>query len=420
MTIRDRIKDLRRVKASDLQRNPKNWRTHGKAQQDALEGLLAEVGYADALLAREDDAGGLVLIDGHLRADTTPDAMVPVLVLDVTEAEADKLLASLDPLAGLAGTDGSKLAALLSSVSTDSPGLAAMLDDLEAESAALMAKAAVEVPTPDPPKKPTTRRGDIWQLGAHRLICGDSTSLADVERLMAGERVQLCFTSPPYWVGKSYETQTTLEAVLEFVQAICTTIAAVVDRDGGRIVINTGTAMATAIDKSADAERLFALTWWQDALRARGWLMRHCRLWVKRGQLAAPMVSRKTDVVDQHWETVATFLPTFYCPKGKHRGQRKVDVRWAQQGVWDDLHGEANMDQHGAAFPVELPVRYMRLYSIAAESIFEPFSGTGTTIIAAEQLVRRCYAVELDPGWCDVAVERWQNHTGGKAKRVRK
>jgi DNA modification methylase len=88
--------------------------------------------------------------------------------------------------------------------------------------------------------------------------------------------------------------------------------------------------------------------------------------------------------------------------------------------VWDDLHGEANMDQHGAAFPVELPVRYMRLYSIAAESIFEPFSGTGTTIIAAEQLVRRCYAVELDPGWCDVAVERWQNHTGGKAKRVRK
>src|SRR6266481_1132618 len=109
MQIRDRIKELRRVPASQLQPNPLNWRTHPKRQQDALRGILAEVGYADALLARETPAGGLMLIDGHLRAETTPDALVPVLILDVDEAEAAKILATLDPLAAMAQADASRL-----------------------------------------------------------------------------------------------------------------------------------------------------------------------------------------------------------------------------------------------------------------------------------------------------------------------
>src|SRR5919201_2122671 len=110
MQIRDRIKELRRVRAAELRPNPRNWRVHPPAQQDALRGVLAEVGYADALLARELADGTLMLIDGHLRAETTPDAVVPVLVLDVDEAEADKLLATLDPLAALAETDSEALA----------------------------------------------------------------------------------------------------------------------------------------------------------------------------------------------------------------------------------------------------------------------------------------------------------------------
>ena len=92
------------VPATDLLPNPKNWRRHPKAQQDALRGVLAEIGFADALLARETDRG-LMLIDGHLRAETAPDQDVPVLILDVTAVEADKLLATLDPLAGLAEWD---------------------------------------------------------------------------------------------------------------------------------------------------------------------------------------------------------------------------------------------------------------------------------------------------------------------------
>lgn len=130
MQIRNRVRELRRVKAADLVPNPKNWRTHPKGQQDALRGILAEVGYADALLARELPDGSLLLVDGHLRAETTPEQEVPVLVLDISEAEADKLLLSLDPLAALAETNAVALDALLREVDTGSEGLQAMYAEL--------------------------------------------------------------------------------------------------------------------------------------------------------------------------------------------------------------------------------------------------------------------------------------------------
>lgn len=130
MKIRDRIKELRRVPACQLRPNARNWRVHPQKQQDALRGVLAEIGYADALLARELPDGTLELIDGHLRAETTPNQEVPVLVLDVDADEAAKLLAVLDPLAGLAETNGPALAELLADVETQSAALQAVLDDL--------------------------------------------------------------------------------------------------------------------------------------------------------------------------------------------------------------------------------------------------------------------------------------------------
>jgi hypothetical protein len=133
MKIRDRIKEFRSVLASDLRPNPKNWRTHPAHQQDALRGVLAEVGIADAVLARELPDGSLMLIDGHLRAETLGGEVVPVLVLDVNEAEADKILLLFDPLSGMAGTDEQRLGELLRNVQTGSEPLAAMLDDLAAD-----------------------------------------------------------------------------------------------------------------------------------------------------------------------------------------------------------------------------------------------------------------------------------------------
>jgi hypothetical protein len=134
MKIRDRIKELRRVPASSLVPNPRNWRTHPRAQRDALQGILAEVGYADVLLARESETGELLLIDGHLRAETTPDQEVPVLVLDLDAAEADKLLAVLDPLAVLAEPDRQRLEDLLGEIETENSALQQLLVDLAGHS----------------------------------------------------------------------------------------------------------------------------------------------------------------------------------------------------------------------------------------------------------------------------------------------
>ncbi len=130
MKIRDRIKEFRRVKASQLRPHPKNWRTHPSAQHDALRGVLAEIGYAAALLARELSDGSLELIDGHLRAEITPDMEVPVLVLDLDEAEAAKLLALHDPLAGMAGTNDAVLTELLDQVETDNEALQALFNQM--------------------------------------------------------------------------------------------------------------------------------------------------------------------------------------------------------------------------------------------------------------------------------------------------
>jgi len=128
--IRDRIKELRRVRADSLRPNPRNWRTHPQRQRDVLRGVLAEIGYADALLARELPDGTLELVDGHLRAETTPKAEVPVLVVDLTDEETAKLLAVLDPLAGLAETNHDALSDLLGRVETESDAVREMLDQM--------------------------------------------------------------------------------------------------------------------------------------------------------------------------------------------------------------------------------------------------------------------------------------------------
>jgi hypothetical protein len=204
--IRDRVKKLRRVPAGSLRPNPKNWRRHPKSQANALRDLLSEIGYADALLARE-TADGLQLIDGHLRAETTPDAVVPVLVLDVTEAEAHKLLLTLDPLAALAEGDPESLRSLLEQVETDSDAVKKMLDGLAKEYGAQPSPKPLDDPGPrfDEAEELRTKwgveRGQLWTLGEHRLLCADSTNAADVACLMQGERAILFATDPPYLVG---------------------------------------------------------------------------------------------------------------------------------------------------------------------------------------------------------------------------
>lgn len=128
--IRDRIREFRRVAASELRKNPANWRIHTDAQKDALRAVFAEIGFADACLARELPDGTLELIDGHMRTDVVGEAEVPVLVLDVTAEEADILLATLDPLAAMAAADAKAQRELIERIDAEEAGVRKLLEEL--------------------------------------------------------------------------------------------------------------------------------------------------------------------------------------------------------------------------------------------------------------------------------------------------
>ncbi len=146
--IRDRIRELRRVPAGQLQRHPRNWRGHPARQKAALRSVLEKVGYADALLARELPDGSLQLIDGHLRAEATPETEVPVLVLDVTEEEANYLLATHDPLAAMAETQEEVLQDLIKDFSSEQAAVQGMWDEL-LSSLPATGESVVEVEIPE-------------------------------------------------------------------------------------------------------------------------------------------------------------------------------------------------------------------------------------------------------------------------------
>src|SRR5437899_4331609 len=171
--LRDRVVELRRVKASQLLPDPRIWRRHPPAQAEALRALLAEVGWANACLARQTE-DGLVLIDGHLRREVASDALVPVLVLDVTESEAQTLLAALDPLAGMAVADPDALRALLATAVIPDAALLAHIEELLPD--ALRPGRCNPDDVPALPKTSSVGAGELWMLGEHRLLCGDATS----------------------------------------------------------------------------------------------------------------------------------------------------------------------------------------------------------------------------------------------------
>jgi DNA modification methylase len=176
--------------------NPANWRTHPKAQQQALAGVLDQVGWVSAILVNRRTGH---LVDGHLRVElaiTRGEASVPVSYVDLDADEEALVLASLDPLAAMAGVDDEKLRALLADVSVDDEALGAMLARLSAPEP----KAGLTDPDeiPAPPDEAITKPGDLWILGEHRLLCGDSGNPADLDRLLDGATVDLLSTDPPY------------------------------------------------------------------------------------------------------------------------------------------------------------------------------------------------------------------------------
>lgn len=280
-----------------------------------------------------------------------------------------------------------------------------------------------------------TDPGQVWQLGRHILICDDSTAL-DVEALGWRAIAALVFTSPPYWVGKDYEREKSVEEIDLFINRVAQAMNAVVRVDESRIVINTGTGFTTSFDKRRKRQVLLLIDKWMNTLYPLGWNLRHIRHWLKEGQLSS--VSPKTDLIDQHCEFLGTFendqgaemnfadvlnegdvnlLETFYHREGKSRGQERTGQKWALRSYWDDVKGTASAHGHVAAFPIEIPARHILLYSKPDEIVFEPFCGSGTTLIACEILNRICRAVELDPEYVAATLERWSIMTGSVPER---
>ena len=209
MEIRDRITEFRRVKAKDLVPHELNWRVHTGEQSAALKGLLAEIGFAGALIVRPLGDSKFEILDGHLRAKTVGTMEVPVLVTDLNDEEANKLLLTYDPIASLAESDSNRIRKLLETVHTDSQAVGALLERVAGQEA-WQAAAPSEILDPEPrideaaelSKKWGTAAGQAWQIGPHRLLCGDCRDRAIVGRLWAdgGPKLRLVWTDPPYGV----------------------------------------------------------------------------------------------------------------------------------------------------------------------------------------------------------------------------
>jgi DNA modification methylase len=399
---RDRIVELVRVRAGELVDNPKNWRRHPERQRAALRGLLREIGYADALLARR-EGERLVLIDGHLRKSLGADQVVPVLVLDLDEREADTLLATLDPLAALAEADPGALAALLEDVETSSAAVLELLDGLRrAAGLPLVPLFGDPDDIPALPTVPRTRPGDVWLLGDHRLVCGDAVDPSAIDRAMGGARADLVWTDPPYGVEYVGKTRDALTIAGDRSRGLATLLEASftqidrVSRDGAAIYVA----------HAGQTAHVFL-----EAFTQVGWRLRQTLVWVKD----RPVLGHG----DYHYQ----HEPILY-------GVARPQGRWGRGGDgWYGGNGESSVlevprpaasREHPTMKPVELVRRLIANSSREGDVVLDPFAGSGSTLVAAHLSGRRCVSVELDPAYCDVIVDRFESLTGLTARRARR
>ncbi len=393
----DRVRELRRVRASDLIPSPHNWRVHPEGQRAAMRGVLAELGFSDALLARE-TPDGLMLIDGHLRADLVPDQEVPVLVLDLDEAEADYLMATLDPLAGMAGQDDERLRALLDSLHNEDAGVAALLQGLRDGIKVEPQEGLVDHDAVPEAVKPVAKRGDVWVCGDHRVMCGDSTDAEDVARLMAGERASLMVTDPPYGVG--YE-----------------------GAGGGKS--KWGNRNRPDIPIANDDLGGGQIDFWVSGFAP--WPLKgDVYVFAPPGPLGGALAQALGSAGIEHRQWLIWAKHHFSIGRSHYHYQHEpIAYGWKGATSWLGSRTESSVweadkptasDEHPTMKPVALCERAITNSSKANAVVIDPFLGSGTTMIAAERLGRRCYGMELEPRYVDVAVRRWEDFTGRKAE----
>jgi DNA modification methylase len=431
----ERTLKLEWVQAKTLKENPANWRRHPEGQLKALEDLIRdpEIGWAGALLWNSTTSR---IIDGHGRLKIVdPEEYVPVLVGAWSEEKEREILLSLDPLAGLAIPDPVALRALLDSVELGTDALKALGAGLEEQLATLVAeqergREVIEDDVPDAGAVETRcKPGDLWKLGEHRLLCGDSTKAEDVGRLMGGEKAGLCFTSPPYGQQREYEG-----GIGDWDILMRGVFGNLPMTDDGQVLVNLGLI-------HRGCEWIPYWDGWVEWMRQVGWRRFGWYVWDQgpglpgdwSGRLAPAFefvfhfnrnAMKPAKWVDKQPESIQIndHGTGFRGKDGKTPGDMcSPELSLQTTKIPDSVirvcrHKARGIEMaHPAVFSVGL-VDYV------AKSwqglMYEPFAGSGTTLIAAEQLNRRCFGIEIAPKYCDVILARWEKFVGKTAERI--
>jgi DNA modification methylase len=383
--------------------NEHNWRLHDRAQQRALAGALDEVGWVAPIMVNRRNNH---VVDGHLRVElarSRNEPTVPVMLVDLSESDERLVLASLDPIGAMAGADASKLADLLRDLTPTDDGLQALLDDLADRNH--ITRLGLTEPDDIPPAPEQAevyvKAGDVFNLGDHRIICGDSTDPAVIARLMAGKEAECLWSDPPF--GVSYTGKTADQLTIQND-----------DADGSDAVI-LGAFRAAPLAPSARfyiaapaGPRHMAF---HEAVLAAGWRIHQELVWSK-----GSIVLGHSDYHYSHEPILYGYVPGPGRPgRGRHEGTKWYGDH-AQSSVLNYPKPAASVD-HPTMKPVGLVSQCLANSTARGDLVYEPFLGSGTTLIAAEQLGRRCYALELEPAYVQVAIERWQEFAGQRAVR---
>ena len=378
---------------SELKPHPKNARTHSTAQVAQLVASLREFGWTIPVLIDEDGT----ILAGHGRVMAAKQIGwtegPTVTAAGWSDAKKRAYLIAANKLALNADWDedllGSELQALAASYDI---GLIGFTDE---EAQALYARGgapgADPETTPPPPATPSSVLGDVWRLGAHTLACGSSTDPATVAAVLRGVKPHLMVTDPPY--GVEYDPAWRARVGVNKNVAKM----GVVENDGRSDWCEAWALFGGDVAYVWHAGRFASSV--QASLEAVGFAIRCQIIWAK-DRFA---LSRG----HYHWQ----HEPCWYAVRntGHWAGDRKQSTLWEIAARDDSGHG------HSTQKPIECMRRPIENNSKPGDAIYEPFSGSGTTIIAAEMTNRACHAIELNPVYVDVAIRRWEDFTGRQA-----
>lgn len=402
------------VKASELRPHPQNWRRHPSFQQSVMREVLAEIGFAGAVLARE-TPDGLQIIDGHLRAEVSGDTQVPVLVLDVDEAEAKKLLLTFDPLGAMAEANNEVLTELLAQVDFGGKAINEMLSGMLQDVPKVGLVDDDEIPEQ---VETICKTGDLWQLGNHRLLCGDSTN--EFPHILGTDSINLVLTDPPYGIN--------------IVKGLGSANGAKpfgrVRQEGGKAkgVLGT-TGSLKYLGKSLRQglvggpgvvkPRLYYPVVGDDKPFDPQWLLNIGEQQIIWGaNYFASKLRDKTSWIiwDKGISPESTFSACELAWTSLEGHLRLYRQRWSGMIRSGSRKEELKDRVHPTQKPVGLLSQILQDFSKIGDLIFDPYCGSGSTLIACEKLNRRCYMMEIDEYYCDVIIQRWQTFTGQEAE----